>query len=63
MTRLTKLAWAIFALVLTSALILIAVGVWCIWTDEAVSRNEAAWTDSGGRHVEEMVSEKVADGD
>jgi len=63
MKRLTILAWVLTVLCLLSACVMVVVGVWCIWTDESISRNESEWLDQGWRHVTEMTSGKVSDGD
>jgi len=67
MPRQNKLAsilcWTFLVLCLLSACVMVVVGVWCIWTDESISRNETEWLDGGGRHVSELPSVKLSDGD
>lgn len=48
--------WIIFSLLAWAFLLFVGI-------DERASRNETEWRDGGGRHVEEMVSEKLSNKD
>jgi len=48
--------WTLLGICLLSACVMVVVSV-----VDQISRNEAEWTDGGGRHVEEMVSVKISE--
>jgi len=42
---------------------LLGMAILAVSIDEMVSRNETEWTDGGGRHITELESVKLSEGE